>query len=441
MSGVLRVPGRVHAALLSDLRRRHAFAGERIAFCKVRLGNHGYEPMIALVTEFWTVPDEQYIDDPGAGARINAAAIRRAMQEILNDDVGILHVHLHELPGRPDFGRMDRAEIPRLVESFRATNPARVHGMLVLSPDSAEAWLAFPNRPLEPARKIAIVGRPMTLIGRPAARADATRFLRQSFLGSNSEAVFATVRVAIVGLGGGGSHIAQQLAHLGVLDYVLFDEQRIEDSNLNRLVGANEADIEERRLKVEIAARVIRGVRATASVRAVPSRWQEAPELLRTCDIVFGCVDGFSERRQIEASARRYLIPYVDIGMDVRSVEGQPPRMAGQVILSLPGGRCMHCLGFLNERNLKAEAQRYGDAGDHPQVVWANGVLASTAVGLGVELLTSWAKGRSSVEYLSYDGNLGTVTPHVRLQHLRDGACTHHAQEGLGDPLWGSHAR
>jgi len=103
MNGVLRIPARVHAALLSDLRRRHAFAAERVAFCRVRLGNRGQESMIGLTTEFWSVPDEQYIDDRGSGARINAVAIRRAMQDILNDDIGIIHIHLHEFPGRPGF--------------------------------------------------------------------------------------------------------------------------------------------------------------------------------------------------------------------------------------------------------------------------------------------------------------------------------------------------
>lgn len=37
--------------------------------------------------------------------------------------------------------------------------------------------------------------------------------LRQSFLGEYSDDVLAAAHVAIVGLGGGGSHVSQQLAH------------------------------------------------------------------------------------------------------------------------------------------------------------------------------------------------------------------------------------
>jgi hypothetical protein len=41
---------------------------------------------------------------------------------------------------------------------------------------------------------------------------------------------------------------------------------------------------------------------------------------------------------------------------------------------------------------LAAEAARHGDAGGRPQVVWPNGALASTAVGLAVDLVTGWTR-------------------------------------------------
>ena len=63
-------------------------------------------------------------------------------------------------------------------------------------------------------------------------------FSRQSFLGPEAEQILADARVTIAGLGGGGSHIVQQLAHLGVGHFRLIDPQEIDASNLNRLVGA-----------------------------------------------------------------------------------------------------------------------------------------------------------------------------------------------------------
>ena len=46
------------------------------------------------------------------------------------------------------------------------------------------------------------------------------------------------LRVGVVGLGGTGSAVAQQLAHLGVTKYTLIDRDDIDVTNLNRLIGA-----------------------------------------------------------------------------------------------------------------------------------------------------------------------------------------------------------
>ncbi len=60
---------------------------------------------------------------------------------------------------------------------------------------------------------------------------------RQSFLGSHSERRLTEVTIGLVGLGGGNSHVAQQLAHVGIGNFVLVDEDRISLTNLNRLIG------------------------------------------------------------------------------------------------------------------------------------------------------------------------------------------------------------
>ena len=264
------------------------------------------------------------------------------------------------------------------------------------------------------------------------------RFSRQSFLGADSDSIFAQARVGLVGLGGGGSHIAQQLAHLGFLNFVIYDGDIIEDSNLNRLVGGTEIDVEMKKPKVSIAERVIRGVSSQANIEQIQSRWQDNPQPLQTCDIVFGCVDGFLQRWELQVFSRRFCVPYIDIGLDVHNVGDEGPQMRGQVILTVPGGPCMKCIHFVDDENLSKEGARYGDAGIHPQVVWANGVLASTAVGLAVDLLTGWTRKKQALNviYLSYDGNTGTVVPDRRLQYVTSGACQHFDASDVGAPIF-----
>lgn len=254
------------------------------------------------------------------------------------------------------------------------------------------------------------------------------RLDRQQFLGKDSDRILSLSRVAVVGLGGGGSHIVQQLAHLGVGRFVVYDADHVEDSNLNRLVGAAEKDVEFRALKTDVAERLIKQVNSRASVTKMPVRWQEAHEPLRTCNVVFGCVDRFDERRQLEAYCRRFLVPYIDVGMDVYELEDRFA-IAGQVILSMPGEPCMECMGYFRDDE---DAPRYGAAGSKPQVIWPNGVLASLAVGVFVQLMTPWHPRHQRVVYLEYDGNSNQVRPSVAVDYAPE-TCPHFPPDAIGD--------
>lgn len=265
------------------------------------------------------------------------------------------------------------------------------------------------------------------------------RFMRQTFLGKNTQRIIDDVTVGILGLGGGGSHIVQQLAHIGVKHYVLFDPDQIEDTNLNRLVGATESDVISNMPKIDIAKRMILGLQSKATIQVFKSRWQDNPNPLKACDLIFGCVDSYLQRRDIEVFARRYLIPYIDIGMDVhKATSGGKTEygISGQVIASIPGGPCMTCIGYLTEEKLAKEATKYGDVGGRPQVVWPNGVLASTAVGLAIDLLTGWTRTSPKVVYLSYRGNDGTICPHERLKYIQNSTCNHFPLEQAGEPVF-----
>lgn len=256
-----------------------------------------------------------------------------------------------------------------------------------------------------------------------------TRFNRQSFLGPDSESILANSRIGVVGLGGGGSHLVQQLAHIGIRHLVVYDPDCIdpEGSNLNRTVGATEDDVVQETPKIEVARRLFRGLHATGTFVASQRRWQDDPLPLRTCDMVFGCVDGIHERHQLEAECRRYMIPYIDLGMDVHSDAGIP-RICGQVVLSMPGDLCLHCLQFVE----RLSKPKYGDAGGHPQVIWPNGILASTAVGLATELLCHWSATVTGSQYLVYDSRTRTVAEDPRMRYWRSSTCTHYPLAATG---------
>jgi hypothetical protein len=260
------------------------------------------------------------------------------------------------------------------------------------------------------------------------------RAARQGFLGEQSEAILATASVAVVGNCGGGSHVAQQLAHVGIANFVLIDPDVTEDVNLNRMIGSRPEDAKAARQKTSVLRRLIRSINPDAQVQTLDQKWQHCAEFLRSCDLVFGCIDGYANRGELEAYCRRFLLPYIDVGMDVTRLDSKYV-ISGQIITSLPGRACMRCMGFLTEELMAREAARYGDAGPRPQVVWPNGVLASIAVGIGVHLLLPWAE-EPVCPYLNYDGNRQQVTASSRLAHIDSSKCSHYPPHQVGDPLW-----
>lgn len=158
----LKIPRALYTSIRADLVRPHSFAAERVGFARARLGTGEGDNRLVLLTGYTPVADTNYIDDPKSGARIDATAIREAMQTILEEEVGLFHVHLHDFPGVPGLGRMDQREIPELIKTFRATGPKYPHGILLLSSDSLSSWVWLPGKSeaAVPARTT-VVGMPL----------------------------------------------------------------------------------------------------------------------------------------------------------------------------------------------------------------------------------------------------------------------------------------
>jgi hypothetical protein len=164
MSVTIRLTRKLYEEVLSDLRRPHAHAAERVGFLYGRLVA-APEPLI-LMTRYTPVADERYVHDPDVGARIDGDAIRGALQGVVDSGDGVFHTHLHEWPGRPGFSVVDKSELPKLIPAFQAVGRGQATGLFLLSADSAiaDVWLPGAQRP-QRAGRIAVVGYPLQFIG------------------------------------------------------------------------------------------------------------------------------------------------------------------------------------------------------------------------------------------------------------------------------------
>lgn len=220
----------------------------------------------------------------------------------------------------------------------------------------------------------------------------------------------------IVGLGGLGAHVTQQLAYLGVGDFLLIDGDHVSASNLNRLIGAGLEAIGEP--KVATATRLIGQIRPATSVVAVARHFEaEFAELSPKPTALFGCVDDDPVRLELVRAASTHRIPYIDLASDVAPTG----EFGGRVVFAKDGERCLSCLGELdqhalaraqmNPQQLEADDRIYGIdrsalAAAGPSVVSINGAVASLAV---TEFLV-WITGlREPRGFLNYRGDRATL--------------------------------
>lgn len=163
MNVKIRLTKKLFDEMKQDLLRPHEFAAERVGFITAKIGNKSAESPLVLLSGYHPVSDAEYIDDPYVGARINSAAIRNAMQTVLDTESGAFHVHLHNHRGKPRFSSTDKNEIPNIVAGLRVAGPNQPHGMFLLSQDNCFAQIWMPEKTaFVIASKITVVGFPLS---------------------------------------------------------------------------------------------------------------------------------------------------------------------------------------------------------------------------------------------------------------------------------------
>lgn len=227
--------------------------------------------------------------------------------------------------------------------------------------------------------------------------------------------------IGIVGLGGIGSHVAQGLAYLGAQNFLLVDDDHVEETNLNRLIGGLPGDAERNEAKVQVAARTIRSIQPGANVHAVEKnvRSQEAIDALIRCTVIFGCVDNEGSRLVLMELAAAFEATLIDSATEILSEEGTVTEFGGRVVIGRPGDFCLRCANEIDMDVAKQELETprvrelrkqhgygLGERGTAPAVVSLNGIIANLAV---TEFLVMTTGIRDPKRYLVYYGLRGKV--------------------------------
>lgn len=118
-------------------------------------------------------------------------------------------------------------------------------------------------------------------------------------------------KVAVVGAGGLGGYILEQLARLGVGQIVSIDDDVFEENNLNRQLLATPANLG--RAKVEAAAERIAEINPAVTLTPVQELFSLANgySLLEGADCVVDAVDNVTARLELAEVCRALKIPLV----------------------------------------------------------------------------------------------------------------------------------
>ncbi len=382
---------------------------------------------------------------------INAASFMRAMKRADRLKMSFVFVHSHPTSFPEHSAQDDEEEVKLFRTAYLRIEGERAHASLVFSsPDRprGRAWLRDGSK--VEMDVVRVIGQRFRFFRRTSCCSNPPLFHRQvQAFGGGLQHELRSLRVGIVGAGGTGSAVAEQLIRLGVGHLYLFDGDTLEKSNVTRVYGSGVSDDGCAKVTIlgNLAKKIGLGTEITTINRFITYRG--AAEILRACDFLFGCTDDEWGRSILTRLAIYYLMPVFDMGVKISSANGIIESIHGRVTTLMPGSACLFCRGRINSDRISAEIMQASDPeraeslrkegylpelpGVAPAVITFTTALASSAVTELLHRLTGFmGKDRVSTEVLHLFEQ-SRVRTNNREPNLDCGICANREKGGRGD--------
>lgn len=407
---------------LPDLLELHRLAAaEPFEACAVGFAHQAGEGRLGpryTVRELFHAPDTAYLERSPTRASLSPEFMVQIANRArkLQASVVMLHTHVGVNPLEEFSGADDEGEAA-LLPYFSARVPGLIHFAAVVTRSTMHM------RDLGHRAAVAALGVGLRVhrYARDRDAASDTRYDRQvRAFGREGQACLNETSVAIVGLGGTGSIVAHQLAHLGVGRLLLIDHDVVDATNLNRLLGATPSDVG--KLKVEVARAAVQAINPSVQCEVIAGDVvdENVAKRLLAMDFVFGCTDSMASRAVLNQLAYQFLIPTVDMGVAIHVTDGRVDSITGRAQMLAPGLGCLVCADGIDGQRVRWEmmtpAQRSADpyfvgaSVPQPAVLPLNGMVTSAAVTMFLSALTAYP---SEARLLHYDGIRGCVRPQI----------------------------
>ena len=332
-------------------------------------------------------------------------------------------IWLHTHPGNgtsPRPSKHDEIVDEELSDLFRLRSGSPLYGAVVVARTGGR--LSFTGH-IESARRRAdidrlwVTGRRFALVQNwlhetPPPPDQFDRNIRA--FGGEIQKVLGDLHVAVVGCGGTGSAVIEQLVRLGVRHLHLLDPDTLTASNLTRVYGSFPEDIG--KPKVDVITAHVGRIAPDAEVIAAQDKitMEATAKLLLNADVVFGCTDDNAGRLVLSRIASYLLTPVIDCGVLLSSGgDGQIDGIYGRVTMLVPGAACLVCRNRIDLQRAAAEMlapeehRRLADegyapalAGVEPAVVAFTTQVAAAAVSELLERLIQYGPEPAPTEVL-----------------------------------------
>lgn len=376
--------------------------------CSVRL----------LATGIRWCPPESYAERYETGLLITSDGYVPALAEA--EAAGSMALWLHTHPGdgaSPCPSPHDESVDDQLGDVFRLRTGSDWYGSVIISAKNGQ--LRFTGR-LESETETADIERLWSVGDRfhlvhhdnhhPDAPGGAFDRNVRAF-GGPVQSALGDLTVGLVGCGGTGSAVAEQLVRLGVRRFILIDPDKLSASNVTRVYGSTPARVGDR--KVDVVGDLIASIAPEAQTVRVNSMVtvQAAARRLIGADVVFGCTDDNAGRMVLSRFASFLVTPVIDCGVLLSSgPSGLLVGINARVTILAPGSACLVCRGRIDharaaselltpEERIRRLDEGYATAlpGTEPAVVTFTTAIAAAAVtelierlvGFGTELVPS----------------------------------------------------
>jgi proteasome lid subunit RPN8/RPN11 len=438
-----------------DPLRSHLLRGPREEVALLFAHGAGLPGAASLIVKRWEpVPTEVLVEQAEDVFSVDSSFIVSRVKQARAHGESVVMAHSH--PGDPRVPRFspadDRGE-RELYPLLHARIPGKPHGALVVSPGGATARIRLPDGLCAVVDEVRIVGRRLERMLPETAGGEVdggeAHARQQLIWGSHGQGLLRGASVAIIGAGGTGSVVAQQLIHLGIGSILVVDNQLVAESNLSRIVGARRSDVERTR-KVDIVAHVAAAVDPTITVRTLFGNVADPQilEALKSVDLIFLCTDSHHSRAVVNALAVQYVVPLVDLGflIDITQDTKRLVSAVGEVRVVVPGGYCLSCAGVLDADRIRAEKaspeERAANPGyfanldvKDPSVITLNSTIASLAVTVGCDMLVPTMRPVDVLDAYRYNAVKGLVSYAGKERRPTCGVCGSEGRAALGDSL------